>query len=174
MPIHVTNFVKANWSWAIARYPYSENEKDLANLTDVDSMMINTALEDLANMQLQVPFLFLNDLCIDLMNKIAYRKWSPFAAIEFKLVCTGENDRSRSSLSSRKPFESTAAFQRASDFFARDVAEFGLKWGVDYNNGKHASPRQLIAGIENFFMALMKKEINRADQARIPYIIANY
>ena len=34
-------------------------------------------MEDLAKMPFQVPFLFLNDLFIDLNNKIAYRYWTP-------------------------------------------------------------------------------------------------
>ena len=41
MPNHVTNFVRENWAWAVTRFPYSGNEQDLENLTDIDSMMIN-------------------------------------------------------------------------------------------------------------------------------------
>ena len=122
MPIFVNNFIKANWSWAIASYPFSGKSEALNYLTDLESMI----LQDMASRNAKASLVYLEDLIVDVKNKLAYKKWSPSGSIEYGLVCPTENNRSRSRLSNRKPFEPAAAYQKASIFFAPRIADFAL------------------------------------------------
>ena len=72
--------------------------------------------------------LHLEDLIVDVSNMLAYHRFMPYAALQFKLVKTDDNDRSRSRISSRKPLDTTAELPAATTFFAKEWAEFGNAW----------------------------------------------
>ena len=43
MPIHVKLIMKASWTYALAAFPFSGNQDELENLSDIDSIAINLA-----------------------------------------------------------------------------------------------------------------------------------
>ena len=140
MPKFVTNFIKANWSFAITRFPYCGDARQLETVPDFTAMAINMLLQAAADGKLKKPFLYLEDFFIDVTNLVAYQNWSLYAYVEYKLIRTSNNDRSRSRLSDRKQFEFTLMFRNASSFFARERGEFAMNWARNYNGGWNNFP----------------------------------
>ena len=94
------------------------------NLTDFDSIGINVYLLDKGAQSDQDPFLYLEHYIIDLRNMLAFKKDSKKGEI-YRLVRSVDNDRTRSRLIDRKPFDFTAASKsNYSSVFDKDVAEF--------------------------------------------------
>ena len=69
--------------------------------------------------------------------------------LQFKVVKTAGNDRTRCSLSSRKPIDAaTANLPHKTTFFAKTWAEFGNAWAEERNDYEEPTPRQVFAGLE--------------------------
>ena len=63
----------------------------------------------------------LDDLIVDVSNMFAHRRFTKEAILEFKVVKTAGNDRTRSSLSSRKAIDTaTANLPHKTTFFAKE------------------------------------------------------
>ena len=129
----------------------------LENLSDFDSIAINLALNG-ESQQINIdPFIYLEDFVIDLTNLVAFKK-NCIDGGAFKLVKTESNDRTRSRLNNRKPFDLTAAFQPAhSSIFDKKYAEFARMWAIECNGGnkemdwldksRFPTPRQVFVGV---------------------------
>ena len=112
-------------------------------LTDLDCIAIREAKKFLEAHPGSSPILHLEDLVIDVSNMVAYWRNSPYAYIQFKVFATANNERTRSRLSSRKPFDVATVTDAAStSFFAKELAEFGATWGLKCSgeNDKLALP----------------------------------
>ena len=98
-------------------------------------------------------------------NEVAWKKKCA-KKILFKLMKTAKNDRSRSRLTNRKTFDLAAAFQAAkSDFFAKKMGEFGVKWSKDCNDRKHPTPKQVLVGLQDFYAWQMEVTASTVDKA---------
>ena len=107
----------------------------------------------------------LEHFIIDLSNKVAYRKNDTLPKL-LLLSKTLNNDRSRSELTGRKPFDLATAFQinYDSSIFAKRATEFAKMWVKD--NGKfYPSAREVFVGVWLFFTSQLDSQVSAADRA---------
>ena len=73
-------------------------------------------------------FLCLEQFVVDVDNMTAFKRNCGQGSL-FRVVRSQNNDRARSRLTDRKPFDLSAAFQSAkSSFFAKEHGEFAQMW----------------------------------------------
>lgn len=164
---HAREIRKLNWSWALREVPYPNwnDSKTTENLSDFDSMAINIGIEEAALQLDRDPFVHLEHFVIDMTNSVAWTKKSAKNFL-FKLMKTAKNDRARSSLTNRKTFDLASAFQAAkSDFFAKETGEFAEKWYWEYNGLQLPTPKQVLMGLQDYYVWHMDKTANEVDKA---------
>ena len=175
----VSKLEEMNQSFAIKRFPFSKEDKRRETLTDLDCIAIREAKKKFEMKLVTSPILHLDDLIVDVSNMVAYRRFSPFGIVEFMLLETGDNDRTRSRLSSRKPLDSaTADGPAASSFFAKSCGDYGDAWGLEYSGEKDncamPSARQLFAGLEACYRAALERATGGATNATLAAVLATY
>ena len=93
---------------------------------------------------------------------VGYNYGSKMAKIDFVVVKSSNNDRRRSRLSQRKSNGNDLLI----DDFARQAGEYGVMWAFKFNGGgefdkifklKWPSPKQILAGLEEFFEMQLRK-----------------
>ena len=110
---------------------------------------------------------------------VAYRRFTSNACPEFKVVKTENNDRSRSRISSRKPFDiGTTNEPFSTSFFDKGVAEFAEKWAKECAGDKYGyalpSGRQVFAGLQQCYMLNLQRTSTAATNATLPSVIKTY
>ena len=96
-------------------------------------------------------FMCLDQFVVDVDNMTAFKKNCAVGTL-FRVVRTEHNDRARSRLTDRKPFDLSAAFQSAkSSFFAKTYGEFAGMWYNQCNGGKYPTARQVFVGVWQFY-----------------------
>ena len=166
---------EANRSYGIRKYNFSSDSDRLELFSDLDCMAIHAACQRLEQQPHSSPWVHLADYLVEVGNMVAYPRSSPFAFIAFKVVCTDQNDRTRSSLSSRKPLDMASAKHPAtSSFFAKKFAEFGMTWFRDFNGRKFPTARQVFAGLEACYALELFRRASGATNGALPDTIATY
>ena len=127
-PDHVAKIRKLNWSYALQKITRSGPSDQLDTLSDFDCMAINIGVAEPVQNVEAPRFLCLDQFVVDVDNMTAFKKNCAVGTM-FRVVRTEHNDRARSRLTDRKPFDLSAAFQSAkSSFFAKDIGEFANMW----------------------------------------------
>ena len=119
---------------------------------------------------------------------IAYRNDFVYPMVYHRVFRTQNNDRSRSRLSSRKGHGFDFDFvNKYKDTFARELGEFGKWWSKEINGkgwnaetkkyedeGEMSSPRQVLAGLKQFFELELDKILATRKKAHTRHIKATY
>ena len=127
-PEHVRKVRELNWSYALRKITRWGPSDQLDYLSDLDCMAINIGVAEPVPSDGTPRFIHLDQFVVDLDNRTAFKKNCALGTM-FRVVRTENNDRARSRLTDRKPFDLSAAFQSAkSSFFAKNWGEFALMW----------------------------------------------
>lgn len=136
-PEHVRAMKILNWSYGVKTVPisFSSESTEVEILSDFDSLAINVSLNEVQHeWQLCSKFIHVEDFVVDLANMVAFRKRCPLGLMH-QIIKSKSNDRTRSRLTERKPFDLTAVFQATNSlFFAKRAMDFARMWFVDINN----------------------------------------